>query len=180
MANSWSIRHASHAASKPLQKLPRLSPERAVRTEWASPTSRGDDHISAFIDVGDLVLWREGSWLVDGVEVGDAPPVLRLGLVTAIQVVWTHNCEIGVIYADFVAPPTSAAGATRVVEDSPSPSGTQFGPEQLVAMLGSLHCVGDYGGARAFELSEPWNYITQRANLTFLAAFCSISPKPEN
>ena len=48
---------------------------------------------------GDTVVYRTGSWYVDGVLVGeeDAVAEYKLCRVDTIQVVWTHNCQHGVL-----------------------------------------------------------------------------------
>lgn len=57
-------------------------------------------HLSAAVNEGDTVVYRTGSWHVDGVLVGDdcdAPPSYELCRIETIQIVWTHNCEHGVL-----------------------------------------------------------------------------------
>lgn len=59
---------------------------------------RGENHLSAFLEEGDVVSYQTGSWLVDGVLVGDgSPPRIEYCCMDTIQVVWTHNCEHGVL-----------------------------------------------------------------------------------
>ena len=72
-----------------------------IEYQWDdSKYGRGEMHLSAMLDVGDIVVYQTGTWLVDGVEVGDGgPPDFQYGLVETIQLVWTHNCEHGVIRA---------------------------------------------------------------------------------
>jgi L-alanine-DL-glutamate epimerase-like enolase superfamily enzyme len=52
---------------------------------------RGEFHLSANLDVDDVVVVQVGSWLVDGVLVGDdsTDPTLKYVRVDTIQVVWT-------------------------------------------------------------------------------------------
>ena len=42
---------------------------RPAKAEWASDENRGENHLSACWDEGDVVLYKSGRWLVDGVEV---------------------------------------------------------------------------------------------------------------
>ena len=60
---------------------------------------RGIDHISADINPGDIIAYQAGTWYVDGLsEVGDgSPPIVKYLLVDTIQLVWSHDCEHGVI-----------------------------------------------------------------------------------
>lgn len=60
---------------------------------------RGDQHLTAALHEGDIVVYQTGTWLVDGVAVGDGtwPPHWEYCLVDTIQIVWSHNCEHGVV-----------------------------------------------------------------------------------
>jgi hypothetical protein len=51
------------------------------------------------IQEGDVVVYQTGTWRVDGVVVGDdtQPPSFQYCQIETIQVVWTHNCEHGVL-----------------------------------------------------------------------------------
>lgn len=95
---------------------------------------RGDFHLSALIDEGDVVVYQTGSWLVDGVVVGedDAAPRFALAKIDNVQVVWTHNCEHGVLRGiEVVIDPLDN---TRVLVSEPLQD-VEFGPEQLLARL---------------------------------------------
>ncbi|KAJ8606218.1 hypothetical protein CTAYLR_010538 [Chrysophaeum taylorii] len=90
---------------------------------------RGYDHITATLEEGDLILYRDGSWLVDEVPVGDDEPTLRFASVNLVQLVWTHNCEHGWVY-----------GMSADVDDHfrvsvDESNEVQVGPEQVVARL---------------------------------------------
>ena len=86
-------------------------------------------HLSAMLDEGDVVMFQTGSWLVDGVRVGDDnAPSLEYARVETIQIVWTHNCEHGVIRGLRME---ERDGARLVV----GADFVQFGPEQLLARL---------------------------------------------
>lgn len=92
---------------------------------------RGEMHLSAAIDMGDIVVYQTGTWFVDGVEVGDGgPPQFHYGLVETIQLVWTHNCEHGVIRA--LPLKQLDDGKVLTIEEEEC---IEFGPEQLVAKL---------------------------------------------
>ena len=60
---------------------------------------RGVDHISADLKEGDVIAYQAGTWYIDGLsEVGDGSPShVRYMVVDTIQLVWTHDCEHGVI-----------------------------------------------------------------------------------
>jgi hypothetical protein len=90
---------------------------------------RGDFHLSAYIDEGDVVVYQTGSWLVDGVSVGHAEPELQFARIDNVQLVWTHNCEIGVIRAwelEYQEEEGLFYNREQAVE---------FGPEQLLARI---------------------------------------------
>ena len=97
---------------------------------------RGHDHISATLDEGDLVLYVDGSWEVDGVPVGEGDPVLKFAFVTLVQLVFTHNCEHGWIYGT----PAEVRDGSATQDDDYD---VQIGPEQLVARLDGA--IGDGG-----------------------------------
>ena len=60
---------------------------------------RGAMHLSALLEEGDVVAYQTGNWLVDGVPVGDdyVPASMAYCRMETLQVVWTHNCEHGVL-----------------------------------------------------------------------------------
>ena len=86
----------------------------------ASQFGRGAMHLSALLEEGDVVAYQMGQWLVDQVLVGDDQAVIQFCCMDTIQVVWTHNCEHGVlrgeemIYVDDVLQATG-----RMVEFGP-------------------------------------------------------------
>ena len=93
---------------------------------------RGDRHLSASLNEGDVVVYQKGTWLVDGVVVGDgSEPEWEYAMVETIQVVWTHNCEHGVIRALHLEfdEPEQRLQLTDPLEE------IEFGPEQLIARL---------------------------------------------
>jgi hypothetical protein len=91
---------------------------------------RGEMHLSAVLSEGDTVVYQNGTWEVDGVEVGNGePPCVRFCKTDSLQVVWTHNCEHGFI-----------RGFDLILGDdrktvSMSSDFIEFGPEQLLARL---------------------------------------------
>lgn len=95
---------------------------------------RGDFHLSALIEEGDVVVYQTGSWLVDGVVVGEdgAIPSFALAKIDNVQVVWTHNCEHGVLRGMEVT--MDPKDNTRVLVSEPLKD-VEFGPEQLLARL---------------------------------------------
>lgn len=98
-----------------------------------SSFGRGDMHLSAYLEEGDLVAYQTGTWFVDGVEVGDGSPAgVKFTLVDTIQIVWTHNCEHGVIRGLDVEVVGDDDEGRLVV--SPSDM-IEFGPEQLLARV---------------------------------------------
>jgi hypothetical protein len=107
-----------------------------IEFQDSSKYGRGEMHLSAAINVGDVVVYQTGTWLVDGVMVGDgSQPEFRYGLVDTIQLVWTHNCEHGVIRAlplSLLQADTTDSQVLIVEEEEEC---VEFGPEQLVAKL---------------------------------------------
>ena len=106
---------------------------------------RGEMHLSAMLEEGDIVVYQTGTWEVDGVEVGDGNPAsYELCVVETMQVIWTHNCEHGFIRG--MAATINASGA--LVEEAGTSTDhahkievtlplefVDFGPEQLIARL---------------------------------------------
>ena len=121
----------------------------------SSQYGRGERHLSAVVNEGDVVAYQTGRWLVDGVTVGvdDAPPAVAFCRLETMQIVWTHNCEHGVlrgmelIQQQQYVPRTSLDENTGVPADSPyncsrtkdstsllvTDRVVEFGPEQLLA-----------------------------------------------
>jgi len=127
--------------------------------------------LSATLDVGDVVVYQTGSWYVDGVQVGDdttSTPTFHYGLVETIQIVWTHNCEHGVIR---VWPMTCSMQQKTTMtsgDEDNSNNNTrnnnhtilqllemeeciEFGPEQLVAKLDNLQWDDEYEKQQAIS-----------------------------
>jgi hypothetical protein len=104
------------------------------KPEFQSDTSqfgRGVMHLSALLDEGDVVAYQTGRWLVNQVAVGDGTAEIQFCRIDTIQVVWTHNCEHGVLRGEEMIYNTSDGvwllrSTGRMVE---------FGPEQVTARI---------------------------------------------
>jgi hypothetical protein len=107
-------------------------------------------HLSAALEENDVVVYQTGTWYVDGVAVGDgSPPAFHYALVDNVQIVWTHNCEHGVIRGfslELVENDTDGDnGGTefqRLIQMQGLARDIDFGPEQLVARI-SVERAGD-------------------------------------
>ena len=93
---------------------------------------RGEMHLSCLVEEGDIVVYQTGTWFVDGVEVGDGgPPEYRFAQIETIQVVWTHNCEHGVLRGlEMKQEPENSSQFVRTEMEE-----VEFGPEQLIARI---------------------------------------------
>eukprot|EP00978_Attheya_sp_CCMP212_P006822 scaffold15889_cov71-Attheya_sp.AAC.3 len=112
-----------------------------------SQFGRGDMHLSAMLEEDDLVAYQTGTWMVDGVEVGPgAPPQMNYAKVTNLQLVWTHNCEHGVIRGMALHLEESSSSPDPSHDDDNNDDESivslvtpivdiEFGPEQLVARI---------------------------------------------
>jgi hypothetical protein len=96
----------------------------------------------------DIVVFQSGSWCVDGVLVGDRPATYQYCMVESLQVVWTHNCEHGVIRG-FSVLPGEEDGVLKV---DPTWDPIQFGPEQLLARLPV-----NWTNETTCKVCVPWN-----------------------
>ena len=99
---------------------------------------RGDMHLSAMINEGDVVMYQIGTWEVDGVIVGNddnEKSERKYCKVDTMQVVWTHNCEHGVIRGMSCDIVNDDAIDDVVVKVTDPLEFVEFGPEQLVAQL---------------------------------------------
>ena len=121
---------------------------------------RGEDHLSAFCNEGDVIVYQDGAWLVDGVVVGNPnsnnnqqqdeedTPSFHYCLLENVQIVWTHNCEHGVLRGIELEPrldndPTSRMTLTLPDKENMNQAFVEFGPEQLVARLHSVEWNSD-------------------------------------
>jgi len=93
---------------------------------------RGEMHLSAVLNDGDVVIYKTGCWEIDSVLVGDGEEtVYEYGIVDTIQIVWTHNCEHGFIRGMKVEI-DHGDGKVSVVEPLDF---IDFGPDQLFARV---------------------------------------------
>ena len=118
---------------------------------------RGVDHISADLNEGDVIAYQAGTWYIDGLsEVGDgSPSYVRYMVVDTIQLVWTHDCEHGVINGyDLLV--EDASNEDQIVEIKSKFISTdeylQIGPEQLLAKI-PTHQIHDNDTSRPRWLS---------------------------
>jgi hypothetical protein len=101
-----------------------------VEAELQRDNGRGEMHLSAMLQEGDVVAYQQGAWLVDGVKIGDGTdPVLSYCQIDTMQLVWTHNCEHGVLRG-LALERTGDRRTLRLTEEM-----IEFGPEQLVARI---------------------------------------------
>jgi len=109
------------------------------KIEYQSDSSlfgRGDMHLSAVLEEGDIVVYQTGTWYVDGVEVGDGnPPCFNYCVIDSMQIVWTHNCEHGFIRGMAMDIIHSTGDSTTIVKTKSPEEFIDFGPEQLIARL---------------------------------------------
>ena len=105
-----------------------------------SKYGRGIDHISADLNEGDVIAYQAGTWYVDGTEVGDgSPAIVRYMQVDTVQIVWTHDCEHGLVYGlDIIVADADVCGSIikkgdelRVDEETY----VQCGPEQILCRI---------------------------------------------
>ena len=77
---------------------------------------RGQEHLSARLEEGDVCVYQVGTWMVDNVPVGPGdPPRLLLARVDCLQINWTTDCEHGRILATAVS--RRDGDALRIDED---------------------------------------------------------------
>ena len=113
--------------------------ESPAAIDFQSSHDRGIDHLTADLAVGDVAVYQTGTWYVDGVAVGDGtPPAWAYCLVDGLQIVWSHNCEHGVVRG-FALQPLSddqdETTTTRRLQVVDWDDMIDFGPEQLVARI---------------------------------------------
>jgi len=88
------------------------------------------------------VVYQRGTWYVDGVAVGPGDdPYWSYALVDGLQVVWTHNCEHGVVqgwHLDLVrddGDEDSDNSGGMVLRRSEAEEEVEFGPEQIIGRI---------------------------------------------
>ena len=104
---------------------------------------RGEQHLSAVLYEGDTVIYRTGNWYVDGVLVGgdaDAQIVYKLCRIETIQIVWTHNCEHGVLRGIDINTTDDTNKGLRFLIPTPFVD-VEFGPEQLVGRINTIEWI---------------------------------------
>ncbi|EEC47348.1 predicted protein [Phaeodactylum tricornutum CCAP 1055/1] len=97
---------------------------------------RGERHLTAVLDENDVVVYQTGTWLVDGVSVGEGRAGFAYAQVETIQLVWTHNCEHGVVRGlalELVHDKDNADSPPIFVRHQFDQ--IEFGPEQLLAKI---------------------------------------------
>jgi hypothetical protein len=105
---------------------------RAVTIDYQRDYGRGDHHLSAYLSEDDVVVYQAGTWLVDGVQVGsDSEPVFLYARIETMQLVWTHNCEHGVLRG-FPLKLSDIGLLEMVNEEGPQ---VEFGPEQVICRV---------------------------------------------
>lgn len=96
-STGWKKAHASYYSERDFSRAAQKKATVDLQTD-DTLYGRGEMHLSAALEDYDVVVYQTGSWTVDGVEVGDGSPATwRYARVENIQIVWTHNCEHGVI-----------------------------------------------------------------------------------
>jgi hypothetical protein len=102
-----------------------------MEIEYQKDCGRGEQHLSASLLEGNIVVYQRGTWLVDSVEVGDgSDPYFSYALIETMQVVWSHNCEHGVLRGLQVE--ISSGTSAKLIEPLAE---IEFGPEQLIAKI---------------------------------------------
>lgn len=92
---------------------------------------RGNYHLSAALDDGDVILYQDGTWMVDNVEVGDGSPArARWARVDCVQINWTTSGEHGWIRA--TALDSSSDDGILILQEEDE---VEVGPEQLLARV---------------------------------------------
>lgn len=120
-----------------------IGPSRTRRVVGAERGRRGGEHLSAFVEEGDVLAYQVGTRLVDVVPLGHgSPPRHRLARAGGVQMFWMHNCEHGDLRGhelcwrgDAAAGPDAGARFEAVLDSDGWPVDCDFGPEQLVARL---------------------------------------------
>ena len=120
----------------------RLFSATTTSIDLQSSFGRGEQHLSALLEEGDIVAYQTGSWFVDGVLVGDGDaPMVAWAIVDTIQLVWTHNCEHGVVRGwEVVGMPSSTHQQQQQQQHwcwRVTGEMIELGPEQLLARVPS-------------------------------------------
>ena len=137
-------------------RTPCLRVQKRGRTRWplalsahaaADDFGRGLEHLSADLVEGDVTLFQTGSWAVDGVTVGTGEPRLEAAVLSSIQLVWTHNCEHGVLYGERCSLQEIARGGCS--------SGSRKGRTCSLGQNSWLRASMSWPTRKAFRLESP-------------------------
>lgn len=95
---------------------------------------RGIEHISADLNEGDVIAYQDGTWYVDGTEVGTgSAAIVRYMKVDTVQIVWTHDCEHGLVYGfDVKCDSVIKKGDEFIIQED---NYVQCGPEQILCRI---------------------------------------------
>jgi hypothetical protein len=135
--------------------------------EYQSNHGRGENHLSAFLEEGDVVVYQTGTWYVDGVEVGNGePPNFQWARIDNLQVVWTHNCEHGVLRGIALKEMVTEEGGESILQLSvlEPMEAVEFGPEQLVARVS---VVWEWDNEKQLDLAKMDAAIVNHATHSF-------------
>lgn len=152
--SSTLLQHRQEATSLSLSNNNNIIDYQSDTTKYG----RGEMHLSAMLCENDVVVYQTGQWEVDGVVVGDENelPTYKYAKIETIQIVWTHNCEHGVLRGipmklmkmkitddddddDIVNNEDKTQHQQQILiedwDDDEDCEMIEFGPEQLVARL---------------------------------------------
>ncbi|GMI16200.1 hypothetical protein TrLO_g12943 [Triparma laevis f. longispina] len=128
-----------------------IPPTSASVVDLQSDCGRGQEHLSARLEEGDVCVYQVGTWMVDSVSVGPGePPRLLLARVDCLQINWTTDCEHGRILA---TPVSTRQGDALHIDKDVEYAGVEFGPEQLIARL-PVAWADEYAGTLLAPLPE--------------------------
>ncbi|GMH75668.1 hypothetical protein TL16_g06834 [Triparma laevis f. inornata] len=128
-----------------------IPPTSASVVDLQSDCGRGQEHLSARLEEGDVCVYQVGTWMVDSVSVGPGePPRLLLARVDCLQINWTTDCEHGRILA---TPVSTRQGDALHIDKDVEYAGVEFGPDQLIARL-PVAWADEYAGTLLAPLPE--------------------------
>lgn len=112
----------------------RLYVQKIDRQSDNNKYGRGIEHISADLNEGDVIAYQDGTWYVDGTEVGNgSPAIVRYLKVDTVQIVWTHDCEHGLVYGfDVKCDSVIKKGGEFIIQED---NYVQCGPEQILCRI---------------------------------------------
>ena len=149
-----------HSCSKhgPRRKRPAFTKAHDARDidlqSDASKYGRGEEHITFDLRPGDVVVYQQGTWYVDGVAVGPGDdPSWSYAMVDGLQVVWTHNCEHGVVRGwhlnllvhddndnseDGTSCNSGDSSGGTILRRNGAEEEVEFGPEQVIGRINNI------------------------------------------